>query len=34
MGDFHELLDIANRGCPPYLAARIVAPIESKRRRC
>jgi hypothetical protein len=26
--DLHELLDLVDRGCPPHLAARIVAPLE------
>jgi hypothetical protein len=25
--DFHALLDLIDRGCPPHLAARIVAPL-------
>jgi hypothetical protein len=25
--DLHELLDLVDRGCPPHLAARILAPI-------
>jgi hypothetical protein len=28
--DFHELLDLVDRGCPPHLAGRIVAPLESE----
>jgi len=27
--DLHELLELVDRGCPPRLAARIVAPIDS-----
>jgi hypothetical protein len=27
--DLHALLDLLDRGCPPELAARILAPIES-----
>ncbi len=26
--DLHELLTLLDRGCPPGLAARIVAPID------
>lgn len=26
--DLHELLVLVDRGCPPQLAARILAPIE------
>jgi hypothetical protein len=26
--DLHELLDLLDRGCPPHLAARILAPID------
>lgn len=28
MIDLHALLDLAERGCPPELAARILAPLE------
>jgi hypothetical protein len=27
--DLHELLVLVDRGCPPDLAARILAPLES-----
>lgn len=27
--DLHELLKLVDRGCPPNLAARILAPLES-----
>ena len=27
--DLHALLDLVDRGCPPHLAARIVAPLDS-----
>jgi hypothetical protein len=30
--DVHALLELVDRGCPPDLAARILAPIESERR--
>ncbi len=26
--DLHELLNLVDRGCPPALAARIVAPLD------
>jgi hypothetical protein len=26
--DVHELLELVDRGCPPELAARILAPLE------
>ncbi len=29
--DFHALLELVDRGCPPDLAARIVAPLDSQR---
>jgi hypothetical protein len=25
--DLHDLLDLVDRGCPPHLAARILAPL-------
>ena len=28
--DFHALLELVDRGCPPDLAARIVAPLDSQ----
>lgn len=33
--DVHELLNLIDRGCPPALAARIVAPLDriSQSRR-
>lgn len=31
--DLHALLELAERGCPPYLAARILAPVEKEARR-
>ena len=27
--DVHDLLQLVDRGCPPELAARIVAPLEA-----
>jgi hypothetical protein len=29
--DLHELLELVDWGCPPHLAARILAPLESER---
>jgi hypothetical protein len=26
--DLHELLELVDRGCPPLLAARILAPLD------
>ena len=26
--DLHALLELVDRGCPPHLAARILAPLE------
>jgi hypothetical protein len=28
--DLHELLELIDHGCPPHLAARIVAPLEDR----
>ena len=30
--DLHELLVLVDRGCPPHLAARILAPIDGPAR--
>jgi hypothetical protein len=30
--DVHALLDLVDRGCPPELAARILAPLEDPQR--
>jgi hypothetical protein len=32
--DLHALLDLVALGCPPRLAARILAPLEDESRRC
>ena len=29
--DFHSLLGLIDRGCPPQLAERIVAPLDDER---
>jgi hypothetical protein len=31
--DLHALLDLLDRGCPPELAARILAPIDDAHGR-
>jgi hypothetical protein len=28
--DVHELLELVDRGCPPDLAARILAPLDDR----
>jgi hypothetical protein len=30
--DLHALLELVDRGCPPELAARILAPLDAQRR--
>ena len=30
--DLHALLELVDRGCPPELAARILAPLDEGRR--
>jgi hypothetical protein len=32
--DLHALIELVERGCPPGLAARILAPLEHERREC
>jgi len=32
--DLHALIGLVERGCPPPLAARILAPLEHERRAC
>ena len=32
--DLHELLILVDRGCPPALAARILAPLDGRTLRC
>jgi hypothetical protein len=29
--DLHRLLELVDRGCPPHLAARILAPLDYRR---
>ena len=31
--DLHELLELVDRGCPPPLAARILAPCDDRGER-
>ncbi|MEA2243299.1 MAG: hypothetical protein QOD24_2855 [Solirubrobacteraceae bacterium] len=32
--DLHELLVLVDRGCPPPLAARILAPLDPRAAPC
>jgi hypothetical protein len=32
--DLHGLLGLVDRGCPPQLAAQILAPLEEAKPRC
>ncbi len=32
--DLQALIELAARGCPPELAARIAAPLREERRPC
>jgi len=32
--DLHALLGLVDRGCPPDLAARILAPLDGEHRPC
>jgi hypothetical protein len=32
--DIHALLELVDRGCPPQLAVRIVAPLEGPAGAC
>jgi hypothetical protein len=32
--DLHAALELVDRGCPPELAARILAPLDARRRPC
>jgi hypothetical protein len=32
--DLHALIELVERGCPPPLAARILAPLDDERRPC
>ena len=32
--DLHALIALVERGCPPTLAARILAPLDHERKPC
>jgi hypothetical protein len=32
--DLHAALELVDRGCPPALAARILAPLDARGRPC
>jgi hypothetical protein len=32
--DLHALLELVDRGCPPHLAERIVAPLDDEAGAC
>ena len=32
--DLHAMIELVERGCPPRLAARILAPLEHERNPC
>lgn len=32
--DLHAALDLVDRGCPPRLAVKILAPLEGESRQC
>jgi hypothetical protein len=32
--DLHALIELIERGCPPGLAARILAPLDAERPEC
>jgi hypothetical protein len=32
--DLHAVLELIDRGCPPALAARILAPLDDATRPC
>jgi hypothetical protein len=32
--DLHALIELVERGCPPELAARILAPLDAERPAC
>jgi hypothetical protein len=32
--DLHSLIELAERGCPPALAIRILAPLDPNRPAC
>ena len=32
--DLHAMIELAEQGCPPELAARILAPVDRERSPC
>lgn len=32
--DLHALIELVEQGCPPHLAARIMAPLEAEDDHC
>lgn len=32
--DLHALIELVEQGCPPPLAARILAPLDHEKRAC
>jgi hypothetical protein len=32
--DLHALINLVDHGCPPHLAARILAPLEAEENLC
>ncbi|HSI80501.1 MAG TPA: hypothetical protein VK919_07610 [Solirubrobacterales bacterium] len=32
--DLHAIIELVERGCPPRLAARILAPLDDDRKPC
>ena len=32
--DLHAVIELTERGCPPELAARILAPLDEEARPC
>lgn len=32
--DLHAMIELLERGCPPDLAARILAPLDHERNPC
>jgi len=32
--DLHALIELVEAGCPPALAARILAPLDEEKRPC
>lgn len=32
--DLHALIELVERGCPPHLAARILAPLDGEEDPC